>query len=119
MRKQWINEGKPRHNVEDEDDVEPIELVQTRQTYTGQMEGVEMENAPQSEDVRRASPERIDDIAGALPDDGPDEDELDALLAESEVPAASIVRAHVPSKAVTEVDDPFADEMEAMAGMEW
>jgi replication fork protection complex subunit Csm3/Swi3 len=47
----------------------------------------------------------------------PDEDELDALLAESEQPAQPAAKA-LPLQSVPTDDDPFADEMEAMDGME-
>jgi replication fork protection complex subunit Csm3/Swi3 len=48
----------------------------------------------------------------------PDEDELDALLAES---AQAQTKAPTAPKARVETrdDDPFADEMEAMADMDW
>ena len=120
MRKQWIDEGKPRHTAEqDMDDVEPIELDQMPQADTGQMEGVETETAPQAEDEGRASPEKTGDTAGTLFEDDPDEDELDALLAEGVGPVVPSIPTNVPNNATIEGDDPFADEMEAMAGMGW
>jgi replication fork protection complex subunit Csm3/Swi3 len=120
MRKQWIHEGKPRPTAEeDEGDVEPIELDQTRQADTGQMKVVEMWSAQRGEGEQGASPQMIATTAGTSIEDGPDEDELDALLAESAAPALSTMPTILPSRAIAEVDDPFADEIEAMADMEW
>jgi replication fork protection complex subunit Csm3/Swi3 len=120
MRKQWIDEGKPRHATEqDEDDVEPIELDQTLQADREHMEGVETENLLQSQEGGASRHELIDgtgDTAGATVDGDPDMDELDALLAES---AGPTMLANLQTKAaITQVEDPFADEMEAMAEIE-
>jgi replication fork protection complex subunit Csm3/Swi3 len=83
------------------------------------MEGIEMEEATHSEEQEINLPERSREPADASLDDGPDEDELDALLAESAAPVASKSTASAPPKPAPDLDDPFADEMEAMADMDW
>jgi replication fork protection complex subunit Csm3/Swi3 len=120
MRKQWIDEGKPRHTtVQDEDEPEPFEDDPAPQVDPGQMEGIEMEEATHGEEQEIDLPERPREPADASLDDGPDEDELDALLAESAAPVASKSTASAPPKPAPDLDDPFADEMEAMADMDW
>jgi replication fork protection complex subunit Csm3/Swi3 len=118
MRKQWIDEGRPRLAMEqDEDDVEPIELDPEPQADLEQMEGVETENARQNQEggaLAHAQLGKTGDTGGIM-DDDPDEDELDTLLAESAAPPIS---SNVPKKAAAAEVDPFADEMEAMVGME-
>lgn len=121
MRKDWIDEGKPRRTVADDEDVDEITPDQTsaRQGSVS-MEGIEQEAGTTAtrpdhgnSGMRSGSNEPMDAAV-----DGPDEDELDMLLAESEQPSVSTTTA-LPSRTVQQgVDDPFADEMEAMADME-
>jgi replication fork protection complex subunit Csm3/Swi3 len=107
MRKDWIDEGKPRRAADRED--EDVNEAAPDRPSTEQgveiMEGVELREEAQAQ--RQASP----GPTGA----DPDEDELDALLAES----ASSAPRTLPVRTVEAEDDPFADEMEAMADMEW
>jgi replication fork protection complex subunit Csm3/Swi3 len=120
MRKQWIDEGKPRHSTEqDEDEPEPIEDGAAPQADPGQMEGIEVEQATQGGEQGLDLPERPREPVDAPLDDGPDEDELDALLAESAAPTAPMNATRAPPKPIPDLDDPFADEMEAMADMDW
>jgi replication fork protection complex subunit Csm3/Swi3 len=107
MRKEWIDEGKPRRTTayDDEDADEVVVEAPTTEQATESMEGVE-----QGEEARMPvhdSAERAD----------PDEDELDALLAESAEQSTSAPKT-LPVRTAGGEDDPFADEMEAMADME-
>ncbi|KAF2133430.1 Swi3-domain-containing protein [Dothidotthia symphoricarpi CBS 119687] len=120
MRKEWIDEGKPRRTTER--DEEHIDELPTNddpaQPGTDDMQGIESNmDAKSSETI----PGRQDQTEGQLGDvtagDDPDEDELDALLAESTQPDTAVSRA-LPSRTAASKDDPFADEMEAMADME-
>ncbi|KAF1842020.1 Swi3-domain-containing protein [Cucurbitaria berberidis CBS 394.84] len=116
MRKDWIDEGKPRRTTE-QDDEELDRVVHDdaqAEQHTEAMEGVE-KNAgtgqPELEPARKEQTPRpsSDAAEGAIGDD-PDEDELDALLAESAPTSKTL-----PSRPA---DDPFADEMEAMADLD-
>jgi len=107
MRKEWIDEGKPRRTTayDDEDADEVVVEAPTTDQATESMEGVE-----QGEEARIPVPdsaERAD----------PDEDELDALLAESAEQNTSAPKT-LPVRTAGGEDDLFADEMEAMADME-
>lgn len=115
MRKEWINEGKPRHTAgdEDEDAISVAEEI-THADEAG-MEGIEQEQTSQNRieaDLQKASLNEKEP-AQALAED-PDEDELDALLAESTITPQVQPR----KEAVDTEDDPFADAMEAMADMD-
>lgn len=113
-RKEWIDEGKPGHTARDEDEVDAIATDDPGQPEADQMEGV------QSGAIRSVEEEPQDETDGALrtvaPQEEPDEDELDALLADSAAPVPHIAVAN-PSATATD-DDPFADAMEAMAEMD-
>ncbi|EAT84515.1 chromosome segregation in meiosis protein 3 [Parastagonospora nodorum] len=100
MRKEWIDEGKPRRTsaYEEEDADEVVVQAPTTEQATESMEGVEQGE----EGAERA---------------GPDEDELDALLAESAQQNTSAPKT-LPVRTAGGEDDPFADEMEAMVDME-
>jgi replication fork protection complex subunit Csm3/Swi3 len=118
-RKEWIDEGKPRRSREtDDEDVDEILPEQpVAEQDTGSMEGVEG-----GEDTRHSNagstehgPDRTASGAGGA--DDPDEDELDALLAESAYLDISAPKT-LPVRTAGAEEDPFADEMEAMAGMD-
>ncbi|KAF2033659.1 chromosome segregation in meiosis protein 3 [Setomelanomma holmii] len=101
MRKDWIDEGKPRRTTErGDDDID--EIVQDKPVADGNGDDmyVQQAEAQDSADVE------------------PDEDELDALLAEGVPPSTSAPRT-IPTGTAAAEDDPFADEMDAMAGMDW
>lgn len=146
MRRQWIDEGKPKpvddlENTEMQDDAADNGAEQTQQ-------GKESDNA--------SEPRRVGDdfkMSGALPDEdsarvqqtqtqrergdpgqeqarqeAPEEDELDALLAEdadmmngpaSLFGSGSGRGVNMPPKPPERNEDEFADEEEAMAGMDW
>lgn len=144
MRKEWINEGKPRDSLED---VEPKthatndeqraagpaqrpstaeKAVERRQTAfaTDALDDDFFEATPSVSEKETASP-RPAAASGLFISDneeaenGPPEDDLDALLAEEETTKDNIggvqqdqVHGNDP------MDKNFDDEMEAMAGFE-
>lgn len=113
-RKDWINEGRrgsrvPENEDSNEDDFR-IEGVQADQTVD-RMEGLEC-------DQTQNEPEPIAETIERLDQEDPDEDELDALLAESAQAQPTVPR-KAPPQAAAHEEDPFADEMEAMADMDW
>ncbi|KAJ4378076.1 chromosome segregation in meiosis- protein [Neocucurbitaria cava] len=129
MRKDWIDEGKPRRTTEaDDEDVDENIRDEAQpqpqpQPHTIEMEGIEKTTDTERPEVEhageeqtRSHPTNAAESAAADDPDDPDEDELDALLAESEQPTAGAPTT-LPSRPATE-DDPFADEMEAMADMD-
>lgn len=121
MRKDWIDEGKPRRATrQDEyDEGEAPEKTPAPES-TEDMDGVEQggqgDPRPQSE---HQEPLHLPtgDSAGPAESGDPDEDELDALLAESEQPNTTVPQT-LPTRPVPAQDDPFADDMEAMADMD-
>ncbi|KAH7400684.1 chromosome segregation in meiosis protein 3 [Phaeosphaeria sp. MPI-PUGE-AT-0046c] len=111
-RKDWINEGKPGRTAEPDEEAADIELDErpppTRNTED--TDGIDQATgAPvgRPDDTER-SPER---------DADPDDDELDALLAEG-AQFGSATPKTFPVRTAGGDEDPFADEMEAMADME-
>ncbi|KAK7627186.1 replication fork protection component Swi3-domain-containing protein [Phyllosticta citricarpa] len=101
MRKAWIDESKPKPTVElDQDDLDVL-----------MAEGTSEEVGGESQPRPRSS---------SKPDE-PDEDELDAFFAAEESGVAPI-RPHEPAvekrNMQPDQDDDFADEMEAMRGLE-
>ncbi|KAF1978484.1 Swi3-domain-containing protein [Bimuria novae-zelandiae CBS 107.79] len=115
LRKEWIDEGKPRHTTREEDEADVIVTDSPVQPDADQMEGVEEEtiriveqNPPhnQTDGTNNASTTLED----------PDDDELDLLLAGSTAPAPPTRGANPTTTAIDE--DPFADAMEAMADMD-
>lgn len=139
-RKEWINEGKPRPSVEDASDVDE-DFVERTHTAGGQDAGTNSTIEPNSE---RAGNERSEqqpraeanndddeDLYAEPPSrrttveqptyndrgaDQPEDDELDALLAEDADP---ISHPPVIPRRQTSTIDAFADEEEAMAGMDF
>lgn len=120
MRKDWIDEGKPRHNTGQDEDEDDAAREKTPQQSTEDMEGVEngsQENAGHQTE-REASPRNATGDVAEPPESGdPDDDELDALLAESEQPSYTAPKT-LPTRPMPTQDDPFADDMEAMAEMD-
>lgn len=117
-RKAWIDEGKPRRPAEsDEDELDanvPDEApAQDRQEAT---EGSEVDRNPALTQSRSEVLSQPRDPSHAVAEE-PDEDELDALLAET-APAVAPVAKKLPSQLEPTQNDPFADEMEAMEGMD-
>ena len=122
MRKEWIDEGKPKLTTElDVEDSDASAPGGTNEQGAERMDGVESENAgkvnePQREEEEGTPRQMVTRVSG---DDDPDEDELDALLAESAAPNTSLASAVLPPKtATTEEDHLFEDDMDAMAEME-
>jgi replication fork protection complex subunit Csm3/Swi3 len=120
MRKEWIDEGKPRRTTErDDDDVDEIvpDRLSAKQT-TESMEDIEQHGQTrQQESGQVEEAQAHDHTTPASLDANPDEDELDALLAQSEQLQTSAPTT-LPVRTAETEDDPFADEMEAMADME-
>lgn len=123
MRKDWISEGSSSSGTGRDEDVDEDEIVShdapARQN-TGETEGVDnreitelSEHTPEgSESAHNQRDKRAEPTAG----EDPDEDELDMLLAESEQPEHAVAKT-LPLRTAAD-DDPFADEMEAMEGMD-
>jgi replication fork protection complex subunit Csm3/Swi3 len=122
MRKDWIDEGKPRRSRQDDEEDLPEDVPTEANTEEGAnaMEGLEghlnneeAEHVPEREEHMRDQPNQI---SKPTTGDNPDDDELDALLAESlqpEIPTSKTLPVRTAADA-----DPFADEMEAMADMD-
>lgn len=122
-RKDWIDEGKPRRTPE-QDDIDADEVV-TSATHNTQgahaIEEVENIRTDEKEPVMGKESQKGSPLGHAItlaPSDDPDEDELDTLLAES-ARSTTTAPQSLPSRAKTTDDDPFADEMEAMADVDW
>ncbi|KAF1959865.1 Swi3-domain-containing protein [Byssothecium circinans] len=111
MRKEWIDEGKPKNKSDNEDEADAAIAYQTVQESVEEMVGVEAESAPQQQEEARAEEDTRVEA-------DPDEDELDALLAEEVAPTPSRTSAPIPSRPTRTDEDMFADEMEAMADMD-
>jgi replication fork protection complex subunit Csm3/Swi3 len=122
MRKEWIDAGKPRRTTErEDDDADEVVLDRASVEQTTEMEGLEQggdtrQQEPTGEEEGQARA-REQTTSGPANDD-PDEDELDALLAESAQLDNSPTKKTLPTRTMNIEEDPFADEMEAMADME-
>ncbi|KAL6704331.1 chromosome segregation in meiosis-related protein [Coniothyrium glycines] len=123
MRKDWIDEGKPRRSRDEEDDGDTEEqaasearAVEDDETAMRGVEGGTTTDAGR----RSAGVEESRDASGppheSNADGDPDEDELDALLAEDML-SNNMGQRTLPVRTAVE-DDPFADDMDAMAEME-
>jgi len=119
MRREWIDEGKPKP-AEEPDEIGMSEEVADQIGGQG-VNGLEATPADNATSAERQT--RPDETQGVLME--PDEDELDALLAEP----GTVQRGHIslfgsgsPGRAPA-VQAPsrndFEDEEEAMAGMDW
>jgi len=122
MRREWIDEGKPKP-AEEPEEIDISEEAADRNDRQEEEEGgnsPEMTNADNSDSADR---QHRSDETQVVPVE-PDEDELDALLAESgpqqghtslfgsgSAQQAPAVQAHIHND--------FEDEEEAMAGMDW
>ena len=117
MRKDWLDEGKPRRTTEQDEDADEAQPEKTpAQQSTEEMEGVE-KNGDASHS--RPMDDHQEPSRAAVPTAGndPDDDELDALLADSEQPGTAASKT-LPSRTAPIENDPFADEMEAMEDMD-
>lgn len=136
MRQRWIDEGKPK-SVSTEVDDQPDERLRSRSnepmadTGTGNGSADRNINDGQVTAAGEGGHDTDEQVQPSLAHssfnerDGPEGDELDALLAESagtgQAPSHSLgaERRRSPSLTTpTEGADDFSDEMEAMAGME-
>lgn len=117
-RKAWIDEGKPKHTAEQDEDNSDVTISNKTPTQSQEntREGVNAsEKAPQTHsDLETFGQSQQQSHPTAAE---PDEDELDAILAESAQPDISIPQAR-PSQPVPVQEDPFADDMEAMEAMD-
>lgn len=122
MRREWINEGKPRPAEE------PDEIEVDDELAADAVSGQEVTDGPGAlpadlePAVQNDQPPKSDEVRQAVE---PDEDELDALLAESE-PAqrgyTSLFGSGESNRAPAVQPPPridFEDEEEAMAAMDW
>lgn len=137
MRKEWINEGKPKRSTEEDRDSLILEDVHDdpetgNAGERGQTSNIGTNGDSPSREAEQNSPhtreaEDTQNNSRQAQDGGgePDEDELDALLAEDSMqgnaPSASLFgtgSVSTSAKAKHQEEDEFADEMEAMAGMD-
>ncbi|KAF2653255.1 Swi3-domain-containing protein [Lophiostoma macrostomum CBS 122681] len=123
MRKEWINESKPRHTAGDSDEEEEVDAqASTTVAQPDLMEGVQSEQRTQDADT--AEREQESNQLGLEPTPTPsgaaepDDDELDALLAEEAETNRLAQATTMPSQRPAVERDAFADEMEAMADMD-
>ena len=117
-RRAWMDEGKPKHARDDSEEYHdahvPHEAPAQSQEEANRARAAD---APVAEHPSVSESSARLDIQTGLEPEEPDEDELDALLAES-VPVEPSVPRAVPSQSNPAQDDPFADDMEAMEGMD-
>lgn len=120
MRKEWIDEGKPRRTTEQDEHADDVTTEKTTAEHGRElMEDVVQDGPAEQGDTRSGDkpPAQDQTAPGSAPGADPDDDELDALLAES-AEADAAVPETLPVRTAAAEDDPFADEMEAMADME-
>jgi replication fork protection complex subunit Csm3/Swi3 len=113
MRKDWIDEGKPRRTTErdDEDGDDTVPDAPSAEQVAQGSEGVAWDGTSEQPEVAQGQ-EQIS--SGSVGD--PNEDELDALLAEGAQQTASAPKT-LPVRTAATDEDPFADDMEAMADL--
>jgi replication fork protection complex subunit Csm3/Swi3 len=120
-RKEWIAEGKPKTADSDPEDNHFVAIETTRDQDAEHMEGAAVENTVQKNGLQLSEendiPQQIPDPKRVVEED-PDEDELDALLAESDAPQISFASTALRPKPVAPDEDNFEDDMDAMAEME-
>ncbi|KAJ4994081.1 chromosome segregation in meiosis protein 3 [Stagonosporopsis vannaccii] len=118
-RKSWLDEAKPKYTAAhgDDDDLD----VNVPEEELAEDQGVAREAQQHEADVAGLQPGfetyQQSDSRSVPAAEEPDEDELDALLADSALPDALTTK-RLPPLSETVHDDPFADEMEAMEGIE-
>jgi replication fork protection complex subunit Csm3/Swi3 len=121
MRKEWIAEGRPKAGESDPEDNDVVAAETTGDQDAERMEGVEEENMAQENEPQTSKendvPQQILDTSKALEDD-PDEDELDALLADNAAPGTSFASTALRPKPAAFEEDNFEDDEDAMAEME-
>lgn len=117
MRKEWIDEGKPKHTTREEDEAEIARADEYTQQDGEAMVGVQ-ETAVQNVEDNLPHNGTEATRGATVPPEEPDEDELDALLGEENAPAPPTTTANKATITSAADDDPFADAMEAMADMD-
>ena len=117
MRKEWIAEGKPKTGESDREDNDVVAAETAGGQDAKHMEGVEVEKMAQANEPQISegnnNPQRIPDL-----EDDPDEDELDALLADSAAPGTSFASTALRPKPAAPEENNFEDDEDAMAEME-
>lgn len=123
MRKDWIDEGKPKRSREDEeeigqgngesDDLYAQDIQARREEIKDSVNRSTEKTSSQTNEKMDASEE---DMERLQQNGDPDEDELDALLAEETLSKHSAPKI-LPVRTAVD-DDPFADEMDVIADME-
>jgi replication fork protection complex subunit Csm3/Swi3 len=123
MRKEWIDESKPKRSAEDSDDEDADAHVSATVAATDSMEGIQSDQRAQEanpvgqdEGSNQPRPEPAPATSDAAE---PDEDELDALLAgeAGSNPLNKPATQPLQQREAAE-QDAFADEMDAMADMD-
>lgn len=125
MRKEWIDESKPRHTTREEEDADIAmaegpgqqDLDQAQAVEGGAVQSIEQNIPHNAPEATNGTPESTDE---------PDEDELDDLLGTvafvaSAAPASVLTSSATAVAAVLQEeddDDPFADAMDAMRDMD-
>lgn len=111
MRREWIQEGKPKPPRDDDEDdfVIPTEdaVAEDASTVGTEERRSNVESGPETQQLDGAQPRNNHNPFG---EEEPDEDELDALLAESETPAVSKQNNTQPA----EDQEPDEDELDAL-----
>jgi len=119
-RKEWINEGKPHASVENgSEDDDFVDLTRNKEAHDAEVAAQPVE---EDEDDLYTEPPLVGVLAGRETAsneaaDAPEEDELDAFLAEDDPGQASNPSLTTESRPAAR--DNFEDEEEAMAGMEF
>lgn len=108
-RKEWIDEGKPRRTTEQDKEAADVELDKRP---SAAQDAENMDGVEHPTESHNGAP-----VLAEGANSNPDDDELDALLAEG-AQSESATAKTLPVRTTGIDDDPFADEMEAMADME-
>ncbi|KAJ4354937.1 chromosome segregation in meiosis- protein [Ascochyta clinopodiicola] len=111
-RKAWIDEGKPGRDTEQDEDDNEAPAQDQQEAMEGLDAGEIVKQTQSGSDVLHHPEAQSHHIV-----EGPDEDELDALLAETAQANTPVARP-VSAQSEPPQDDLFADEMEAMEGMD-
>ncbi|KAF2712634.1 hypothetical protein K504DRAFT_464704 [Pleomassaria siparia CBS 279.74] len=115
-RKAWIAEGKPGHATGSDAEEDVVAMPdEAMDRDTDHMEGVVEGDTAREPGLQDKRPQEPETRTLRPADDDPDEDELDALLAEVDLQNISV--APRPPLTAPE-EDSFDDDMEAMAEME-
>lgn len=137
MRKEWISEGKPKPTDDQDDDQDDFAILGNESAdistprvaadpgaeedmFDSLIRDAELEHRDR-EGLHRRLPDHGTSASATVEPELPQEDELDALLAESSRNDASnndSMFGDGQKRQVSQPDDMFADELEAMQGME-